>query len=281
MAENIQVKPTANTTNRLKRTRTNGFKAFYFKREREILGGGAIFLFFVVWEILGASGIFNPMFISSPSRVWAAGVAYVESGLIWNDLRISGIEFFSGYLLALIVGVPIGLLMGWYWRVRAILDPFVSFFYSTPRIAFLPVLIIWLGIGMGSKIAIIFMMSVIPFVVNTMTGVRTIDQNLVKVARAFNASDLQIFRTIILPGAIPSIISGLRLGIGLGLIGIVVGEMYAANAGIGYRLMEAGTMFRTDLLFVCVLIIAGIGIAASELLVRVERIFDKWRPDRS
>ncbi|WP_201319351.1 ABC transporter permease [Paenibacillus sp. EPM92] len=278
MAENIQVK---STSNRLKRPRTNVVKAFYFKREREILGGGAILLFFVMWEIIGASGLFNSMFVSSPSRVWVAGVAYIESGLVWNDLRISGIEFFSGYLLALLVGVPIGLMMGWYWRVHAILDPFVSFFYSTPRIAFLPVLIIWLGIGMGSKIAIIFMMSVIPFVVNTMTGVRTIDQNLVKVARAFNASDLQIFLTIILPGAIPSIISGLRLGIGLGLIGIVVGEMYAANAGIGYRLMEAGTMFRTDLLFVCVLMIAGIGIASSELLVRVERIFDRWRPDRS
>jgi ABC-type nitrate/sulfonate/bicarbonate transport system permease component len=221
------------------------------------------------------------MFTSSPSKVWAAGVRYFESGLVWNDLRVSGIEFFAGYLLALLVGVPLGLLMGWYWRVHAIFDPFVSFFYSTPRIAFLPILIIWLGIGMGSKIAVIFMMAVIPFIVNTMTGVRTIDNNLIKVARAFNASDLQIFRTIILPGAIPSIISGLRLGIGMALIGIVVGEMYAANSGIGYRLMEAGTMFKTDLLFVCVLIIAGIGITASELLVRLERVFDKWRPDRS
>lgn len=256
-------------------------RVFYLNNERAILGTASVAVFLILWEIVGTSGWINSMFTSAPSRVFVEGIDYFTSGLAWNDIRISAIEFFWGYALAVLVGVPVGILMGWYQKLNHILDPFVIFFFSTPRIAFLPVLVIWFGIGVGSKIAIVFMMAVIPFVISTISGVRTIDNNIVMVARSFGASDRQIFQKIVLPGAVPSIVSGLRLGIGLALIGTVVGEMYAANAGVGYRLMEAGTMFKTDLLFVCVFIIAGFGMVVSEILVKIESRFDKWRPERS
>ena len=140
-------------------------------------------------------------------------------------------EFFSGFALAIVVGVPLGILMGWYSRVNAMLEPFVSALYATPRIALLPLVVIWFGIGIASKVAIVFLGAIFPILVNTITGVRTIEADFIKVARSFGASDRQMFLTVVLPSAVPMLLTGLRLGLGHALVGIVVGEMYGATAG--------------------------------------------------
>lgn len=246
--------------------------------ERAVLGALSVAVALAAWEVAGRMRLVDPLFISAPSRIVAAGAELFAAGDIWNDLRVSGIEFLAGFVLSVLVGIPLGLVMGWYRRVAYLLDPFVNALYATPRVALLPLVVIWLGIGIWSKIAIVFLGAVFPVLLSTYSGVRTTDARLLRAARSFGADDLQIFRTLILPGSVPFIVTGLRLGIGRALIGVVVGELYAATAGIGFLISVAGNSFQTDKVFVGVLLIAVAGIASMELLTRLERRFDRWRP---
>jgi ABC-type nitrate/sulfonate/bicarbonate transport system permease component len=252
---------------------------FYLNQEKKILGTISVALFLLTWELVG--GVFqwvNPMFMSSPSLIFNAAVQLFSTGEIWNDLRVSGIEFFWGYVLSVVVGIPFGIAVGWYKKMAYIFDPFVNALYSTPRVALLPLVIIWLGIGILSKVGIIFLGAVFPIMINARDGVKTTPYNLLTAARSFGASQWQIFRSVVLPSTVPFLISGLRLGVGRALIGVMVGELYAATAGIGFMITVAGATFQTDKVFVGVLVFAITGMISMDLLGRLEKRFDKWRP---
>ncbi len=252
---------------------------FYLNQEAKILGTTAVIIFLVIWELTG--GVFqliNPMFMSAPSLIFKAAVQMFTSGEIWNDLEVSAIEFAWGYFLSVIVAIPFGIAMGWYKRMLYIFDPFVNAMNATPRVALLPLVIIWLGIGILSKVGIIFLGCVFPLLINTRDGVKTTPVNLLNAARSFGASEWQIFKSVVLPSTVPFILTGLRLAVGRGLIGVMVGELYAATAGIGFMITVAGATFQTDKVFVGVLIFAISGMVLTDLLDRIERRFDKWRP---
>jgi NitT/TauT family transport system permease protein len=249
------------------------------RRENAAIGAAAVLVFLAVWEGAVRFGFVNPLFTSSPSRIASAGYDLFASGTIWGDLEVSAIEFFAGYGLAIAIGVPLGILMGWYGRLNAALDPFVSALYATPRIALLPLVMIWFGIGLMSKIAIVFLGAVFPILVNTITGVRTIDAEFIKVARSFGSSDRQLFLKVALPSSVPLLLTGLRLGLGHGLIGIVVGEMFGATQGLGFLIAVAGARFQTDRVMVGIIIIALAGVAMTEVLRAIERRFERWRPN--
>src|SRR5438445_7513388 len=252
---------------------------FYLNQERKILGTISVALFLAAWELVGNTlQLINPMFMSAPSLIWKAAVQLFVSGEIWNDLSVSGIEFAWGYFLSVIVGVPFGIAIGWYKRFAYICDPFVNAMNATPRVALLPLVIIWLGIGILSKVGIIFLGAVFPLLINTRDGVKTTPANLLTAARSFGASEWQIFKSVVLPSTVPFILTGLRLAVGRALIGVMVGELYAATAGIGFMITVAGATFQTDKVFVGVLIFALTGMIGMELLTKVERRFDKWRP---
>ena len=252
---------------------------FYLNQEKKILGTVAVVVFLSVWELLGGVlQVVNPMFMSAPSLIAKAAVQLFESGEIWNDLRVSGLEFFWGYILSVIVAVPFGIAVGWYKRMSYIFDPFINAMNATPRVALLPLVIIWLGIGIISKVGIIFLGAVFPILINTRDGVKTTPYNLLNAARSFGASQWQIFRSVVLPSTVPFILTGLRLGVGRALIGVMVGELYAATAGIGFMITVAGATFQTDKVFVGVLIFAITGMIAMELLTKLEARFSKWRP---
>ncbi|HXV79514.1 MAG TPA: ABC transporter permease [Candidatus Binatia bacterium] len=252
---------------------------FYLNNEKVILGSSAVAIFLTVWELVGNTfQLINPMFMSAPSLIWKAAVQLFASGEIWNDLRVSGIEFFWGYFLSVLVGVPFGIATGWYKKMAYIFDPFVNAMNATPRVALLPLVIIWLGIGILSKVGIIFLGAVFPILINSRDGVKTTPYNLLTAARSFGASEWQIFRSVVLPSTVPFILTGLRLGVGRALIGVMVGELYAATAGIGFMITVAGATFQTDKVFVGVLIFALSGMISMELLSRLESRFDKWRP---
>ncbi len=257
--------------------RLNRIYAMYQRPLISLMAGVA---FFALWEWAGASRIINPLFISSPSAIGRAAVKVFSQGDIWNDLYVSGTEFVLGFGLAIIVAIPSGLLLGWYRLINYIFEPFVSALNATPRIALVPLLIIWFGIGLWSKVAIVFLGAVFPIILNTYAGVRTLDESLLRAARSFGANDWQIFRTIALPSSVPFILAGLRLGLGRALVGIVVGELVAATAGIGYFMAIAGATFQTDKLFVGIFIITGVGVLLTEILNRLERRFEAWRPQR-
>ncbi|HEX7229852.1 MAG TPA: ABC transporter permease, partial [Candidatus Binatia bacterium] len=240
---------------------------FYLNQEKKILGSAAVIIFLIVWELVGnVFQLINPMFMSAPSLIGKAAVQLFGSGEIFNDLYVSGIELFWGYILSAVVAVPFGIAIGWYKKFAYIFDPFVNAMNATPRVALLPLVIIWLGIGILSKVGIIFLGAVFPILINTRDGVKTTPANLLTAARSFGASEWVLFRSVVLPSTIPFIISGLRLGLGRAIVGVMVGELYAATAGIGFMITVAGATFQTDKVFVGVLIFALTGMIGMELL---------------
>jgi NitT/TauT family transport system permease protein len=254
-------------------------RSLWQRNENFLLGVVSVTAFLLFWEFSVSLNWVNPLFTSSPSRIAATGFEMFRDGSIYPDLLVSAQEFVFGFGLAVIVGVPLGILMGWYSRLNAVLDPFVNALYAMPRIALMPLIIIWFGIDIWAKIAIIFLSSVFPILVNTMTGVRTMERDFVKVARSFGASDGQLFKTVALPSSVPNLLTGVRLGLGHALIGIVVGEMNGASAGVGYMMTVAGATFQTDKVMVGIIIIAGAGMALTQVLRMIEARFDVWRPD--
>jgi ABC-type nitrate/sulfonate/bicarbonate transport system permease component len=252
---------------------------FYLNQEKKILGTVSVVLFLAVWELVGnVYQWINPLFMSAPSLILKAAIELFRSGEIWNDLYVSGVEFFWGFILSVVVGIPFGIAVGWYKRAAYIFDPFVNAMNATPRVALLPLIIIWLGIGILSKVGIIFLGSVFPLMINTRDGVKTTPVNLLNAAKSFGASQWQIFGSVVLPSTLPFILTGLRLAVGRALIGVFVGELYAATAGIGFMVTVAGATFQTDKVFVGILIFIIVGLIGTNALDRVERRFDKWRP---
>ena len=174
----------------------------------------------------------------------------------------------------------LGVIIGWYRRLAMVFEPFLTALYSTPRVAMVPLVLIWFGIGMWSKVFIVFINAFFPVLINTIGGVRAIDADLLRAARAFCASDWQIFTTVVIPGAVPFILTGVRQAVALGLIGVVVGEMFGGSEGIGYMVNYGGQTFQTDTVFLGVTIIAFAGIVLTSLAEQLEKRFSRWRPER-
>jgi len=257
-----------------------GRKGFTPAVRARLIGSVSVILFVSVWEGVVRLGMVNPLFTSSPTRIVSTFLRMTHEGILAKDIRVSGTEFLIGYSLAVVVGILLGVAMGWYRDISAALQPFVSALYSTPRIALVPLFIIWLGIGIWSKVAVVFLVAVFQVLISTEAGVRAADASLIRTARSFGANDRQIFTTIVLPGAVPFLIAGLRLGLGQALVGIVVGELYAATAGIGYEIAVAGETFQTDRVFVGVVILATAAILLMWCLRQLEMRFESWKPQR-
>ena len=252
---------------------------FYLSQEKKILGAAGVTIFLIIWELVGnVLQLINPMFMSAPSLIAKAAIELFSSGEIYNDLYISGTELFWGYLLSAAVAIPFGIMVGWYKKMSYIFDPFINAMNATPRVALLPLVIIWLGIGILSKVGIIFLGAVFPILINSRDGVKTTPLNLLNAARSFGASEWMIFKAVVLPSTIPFILSGLRQGLGRAIVGVMVGELYAATAGIGFMITVAGATFQTDKVFVGVLVFALTGMIGTEILAKIEKRFDKWRP---
>jgi ABC-type nitrate/sulfonate/bicarbonate transport system permease component len=251
------------------------------RHESTLIGVASVLMFLIVWQAVAWVRLVPPLFLPGPLDIVDAFVVLFAQGEIWNDILVSGQELLYGYGLAVLIALPLGLMMGWYRRLDYALDPFVSFFYSTPRVALLPLLILWLGIGIWSKIAVVFLGSFFPVVINTIAGVRNLDAGLIKTSRSFGATDAQIFRTLALPGSVPFILAGLRLGVGHALIGVVVGELVAAQAGVGLMMAKAGATFQSAKVFAGLIIVAGTGIVLTGILQHIERRFQAWKPQHN
>lgn len=221
-------------------------------------------------------GGISPLFLSSPSAVGARFVQVFGNGSIWPSINATAQVAWWGAVFAVIAGVPVGVIMGRSLFVRDTLEPFIIAMSSAPIVAFLPLLIIWLGIGATSKIALVFIGAVFVIIINTEAGVRQIDSRLIETARSFTATESEILVKIVLPAALPFIIAGMRLAIARVLIMVVVAEFYAATVGLGYMIFQAGSQFDTTLVFVGVVILAGTGVVANALLRAAERRIAPW-----
>jgi NitT/TauT family transport system permease protein len=251
---------------------------FLSEHERPLIGGGTLVTVLALWELVGRSGLVDPLFLSSPSQVVMAGIELFQEGEIWNHIRVSGSEFLLGYALSAVIGIPLGLATGWYRRFSYLVGPFVDTLNAVPRLTLMPIIVIWFGIGIWSKGIVAFLGAVLPILIATHTGVKTNEVRFLKVARSFGASEFKLFTSIILPGTVPFIFTGLKYGIGRALLGVVVGELYAATAGLGYMIGDAGDNFRTDIVFFGVLLFMLTGLVSFGILNALERRFETWRP---
>jgi NitT/TauT family transport system permease protein len=253
-------------------------QGFFSANERWIIGGGALAGVLLVWELVARLGLIDPLFISAPSLVARAGYTLVADGELWPDLQMSATEFVLGYALAALVGIPLGLAIGWYRRLAYLFGPFVDTLNAVPRLTLMPLIVIWCGIGVWSKVVVAFLGAVLPMLIAAQAGVKTNEARFVTVARSFGASQLKIFSSIILPGSVPFIFTGLKYGAGRALLGVVVGELYAATAGVGHMIGNAGNTLQTDAMFFGVLLFTAAGLATVGLLNLCERRFETWRP---
>lgn len=233
----------------------------------------------VVWEAAAQLRLINPLLASSPSEVAASLVGLFSSGRIWQHLVVSGSELFIGFGLAALIGIPLGLASGRSRLLGAIVSPFVIIGWVTPRIAFIPLLTLYLGFGLSQKVAVVFLMCIFPIVVMVTTGARSVSPDLLKVPISLDAPRLWVFRTVVLPASVPAMIGGLRLGFGMGVIGVVVGELYGSTSGLGFLLVNSGANFQIDQMFAAIVVLVSFGVVGMTLLSALEARFNRWRPD--
>lgn len=248
-----------------------------------LIGALAVLIFVSIWQFVAwpTHRLMPELFLPGPVDIANAFGAYIAKGQIWNDLWVSGQELVLGFLLAIVVGLPLGMAIGWYRRLSYALDPFVTFFNAIPRVSLTPLFIIWFGIGINSKLAVVFLGAVFAILINAGVGVRNLDPALIKAARSFGANDLQLFRTVVLPGSVPYILAGFRLGLAHALTGVVVAELVAAQAGIGLMMATAGATFQTSRVFVGLVIIAVTGVLITYGFSQIEKRFQSWKPTRT
>jgi NitT/TauT family transport system permease protein len=222
----------------------------------------------LTWEGTARLGAIDPVVLASPGRIGEALARQWRSGQLVEDLLTSSLEFGLAYLFALLLGGAVGLLMGLARDAEYALEPFVWFLYSAPLVAFQPLLIVWLGFGFWSVVALATALAAFPIAINIHAGVRSTDPTLLRAVRAFGGRRRDEVLKVILPASIPLVLAGLRIGAGRALVGIVVGEMFGANAGLGFRLALYGSRLRAADVLVQILGIVLIGLAATQIVRR-------------
>lgn len=258
--------------------RPSRLPSWYRRREPLILGLAGVLGFLALWQLGSSVGLLDPFFFSSPTAIVEAGIAEVQLPRFWGDVQVSSLELAVGGLIALATAIPLGLAIGWYRRVGYMFDPWLNFFNSLPRVALLPLVVLWLGLGIETKMAVVFLGAFFAIIVPTAQGVKTVDRQLLDVGRSLKASQGRIFTTIVLPSTIPFIVAGIRLAIGRGLIGVVVAEFYAQTEGLGVMIIRAEQALNSDRMLFGVLIFTFAGVGLALATGALERRVQRWRP---
>jgi len=260
------------------RRRRSPLSRWYRRNERTVLGVAGVVAFFAAWQVGSDAGLIERFFFSSPGAVLAAAVGEVQVPRFWNDVRISALELGVGSFLSLVTAVPLGIAIGWYRRVSLTLDPWLNFLQALPRVALIPLAVLWVGLGWDMKATIAFLGGFVSIIVPTVEGVRTVDQQLLDVARSFRASERRIFTSLVIPGTLPFIVTGIRLAVGRVLAGVIIAEFYAQTEGLGVLIAKAEASLQSDRMLFGVLIFTLVGIVLTEAVGYVERYLQRWRP---
>ncbi len=248
--------------------------------ERLIFGLLGFIVVLPLWELIVQAGVVRRVTLSAPSLILeAAWEDLITRGTLWPHLFQSSQQFVLGLGLALVTGVPLGLALGLFRRLNFLVDPWLSAIYATPTIALVPLIVLVLGLGLASKVFIVWLEAIFVIVVSTQAGVRAAEARYLDLARSFRASRWLSFRSVILPSSFPFILTAFRLGTTRGVVGVVVAEFFASNAGIGFYINFSGTTLRTDRVMLGVIILGLIGVAMGETVRRLEKRYEKWRPE--
>lgn len=231
----------------------------------------------ILWEIAGQT--LDSVLIPPLSKIASAWIRLLISGKLLANLLMSLWTLAAGFFLAVIVGVIVGLLMGRFRAVEHFLDLYINTLMSAPMTAFVPALILWFGLGIESRIAVVFLFAVFVIVINTMTGVKQVDRTFVEMGRSFGAREAEVFFKIILPAAMPAIMAGIRLGMGRAVKGMVTAEMLLTLTGIGAMIMQYGSAFATDALFAVILTILIVAMITMKLVEAVDQWLTGWKTE--
>lgn len=230
-----------------------------------------------VWEFFGRD--VNPVFGSYPSAIALAFVELARTGQLGAALYESLRPFVVGYGLAIVVGVPLGLVIGRYRVLEAALGIYVTAGYAMPLVALVPLLILWLGLGFAVKAAVVFLMSVFPICINTWLGVTAVPKNLIEVGKSFVASDAVILRRIVLPATLPYIMAGIRLAVGRAVVAMVIAEFFTTISGLGAIIINSANNFDTATMFVPIMVLMVLAIGLNSLIGWVERRVAPWQAE--
>jgi ABC-type nitrate/sulfonate/bicarbonate transport system permease component len=228
----------------------------------------------VAWELYGRA--IHTIIFAYPSTIGKAFLQLTRTGELWFYLQGSLVVLALGLLLAIAIGIPLGILMGRRPTVEYALEPYINALYSTPTVALIPLIVLWAGFQVKAKVILVFLFCVFPILINTFQGVKNADVRLLEVARSFCAGEWSMWRDLMVPSAAPYILAGIRLGIGRGLVGMIVAEFYTAITGLGYMIIQYANNFRTDRLFVPIVVLMVLGISLTSLLRRIERSLAPW-----
>jgi len=245
----------------------------YLAATVSVLGGLAL------WELISRFVVANSLFLAAPSEIAVAVVHLARSGQLWRDIGVSAAEFALGYVIACVLGIALGLAMAASITAKQSLQPWVSGLYATPIIALAPLFILWFGIGVWSKVVVVISLVIFPVAINTEAGLRTTSERLIEMLRSFGATPRQIFLKVSLPSAVPFILAGLKLGIGRGLIGVVVAELFGSRAGLGNLISQSADAFNMPDLFAGVVVLAFAGIVMTAGFGWLEGRLVPWTRD--
>jgi NitT/TauT family transport system permease protein len=268
-----QAAETTTAARRRTRRRPGGLPSAAYK----IISVLSVVICLGVWQLLASTGVIDQTLSSSPSDVWHALMTEISNGTLGDAILASAKLLGFGLLVSILIGVIGGIAIGW-WRVLyAIFDPWIAMAYSTPLVATLPLIIVWFGVGFSSQVVIVVVVSVFPLLISVMTGTRQVDDNLLRMAKSFRASQFAVLRSLVLPSLVPYMVTGIRLTFGAGLIGVVLGEYFEGSGGIGGLVLNAGQELNSALVFVGIVVLAGVALTFTGLIRLVEKRISAWR----
>ncbi len=233
-------------------------------------------IFLAIWEIGVRVSDIDPVLFTSPSAVAAAAADMIRSGELWTYLYPSLVVLLYGFLLAVVFGIGIGLLLARYWVLDVALSVYITFLYSIPSVALVPLIVLWAGYEQSAKVIILFMFAFFPMVINTYQGVKAVDPKLVEVGRAFRCNEGQLWANIVIPASLPFIVTGLRLALGRGLIGMVLADLYTALSGVGYLIARTAATYQVNRMFVPIVTLGLLGVTLTALLRFAEKYVAPW-----
>jgi len=231
-------------------------------------------IFLGIWQ-LAAMNV-DPVLFTTPAKVAVAAVGMIASGELWAGLWPSLLVLLMGLTLAIIFGTLLGLALARFHILDVGLTVYITFLYSIPSVALVPLIVLWAGYETTAKVIILFLFAFFPMVINTYQGVKSVDLKLLEVGRAFRCSERQLWTNIVLPGALPFIVTGIRLAVGRGMIGMVLADLYTAISGIGYLIVRSAATFQVDKMFVPIVTLGLLGVTLTALLRLAERHVAPW-----
>jgi ABC-type nitrate/sulfonate/bicarbonate transport system permease component len=231
----------------------------------------------ILWQVLAEVGIVDRSLASCPLDVFRAARLMIDNGSLGSAVASSARLYAAGVGLSVALGIICGVAFGWWRTLGAVFDPWVAVLYSTPLVAVLPLVIVWFGIGFKGQVALVVLVSVFPLLVTVTTGTRQVDEALLRLARSFGASQFAILRSLLLPSLVPYVVTGVRLSVGTGLIGVVIGEYFEGSQGVGGIILQAGVTLNSSQVFVGIFVLAGTALTLTSIIRFFEAKLTVWR----